>query len=156
MLIITANKELFEIINRSANILDVKIDDKAALELASRSRGTPRIANRILRRARDFAEVDGSGVITLDISKSTLSNLGIDQIGLDNMDRKILKTIIDKFKGGPVGLKSLSVALGEDSVTIEDVYEPFLIKKGFILRTSRGRVAQERAYKLLKKEIDKK
>ena len=150
-----SKKELFEIINRSANILDIKIDDKAALELASRSRGTPRIANRILRRARDFAEVDGSGVITLDISRTTLSNLGIDQIGLDSMDRKILKTIINKFKGGPVGLKSLSVALGEDSMTIEDVYEPFLIKKGFILRTSRGRVAQERAYKLLKKEITK-
>jgi Holliday junction DNA helicase RuvB len=150
-----SDKELFEIINRSANILEVKIDDQAALELASRSRGTPRIANRILRRARDFAEVNGSGEITLDISKSTLSNLGIDKIGLDHMDRKILKTIIDKFKGGPVGLKSLSVALGEDSVTIEDVYEPFLIKKGFILRTSRGRVAQERAYKMLKKEIVK-
>ena len=150
-----SDKELFEIINRSANILEVKIDDQAALELASRSRGTPRIANRILRRARDFAEVNGSGEITLDISKSTLSNLGIDQIGLDHMDRKILKTIIDKFKGGPVGLKSLSVALGEDSVTIEDVYEPFLIKKGFILRTSRGRVAQERAFELLKKEITK-
>ena len=150
-----SDKELFEIINRSANILEVEIDDQAALELASRSRGTPRIANRILRRARDFAEVNGSGEITLDISKSTLSNLGIDKIGLDHMDRKILKTIVDKFKGGPVGLKSLSVALGEDSVTIEDVYEPFLIKKGFILRTSRGRVAQERAYKMLKKEIIK-
>ena len=150
-----SDKELFEIINRSANILEVEIDDQAALELASRSRGTPRIANRILRRARDFAEVNGSGKITLDISKSTLSNLGIDKIGLDHMDRKILKTIVDKFKGGPVGLKSLSVALGEDSVTIEDVYEPFLIKKGFILRTSRGRVAQERAYKMLKKEIKK-
>ena len=120
-----SDKELFEIINRSANILEVEIDDQAALELASRSRGTPRIANRILRRARDFAEVNGSGEITLDISKSTLSNLGIDKIGLDHMDRKILKTIVDKFKGGPVGLKSLSVALGEDSVTIEDVYEPF-------------------------------
>ena len=150
-----SDKELFEIINRSANILEVKIDDQAALELASRSRGTPRIANRILRRARDFAEVNGSGEITLDISKSTLSNLGIDKIGLHHMDRKILKTIVDKFKGGPVGLKSLSVALGEDSVTIEDVYEPFLIKKGFILRTSRGRVAQESAYKMLKKEIVK-
>ena len=150
-----SDQELFEIINRSANILEVEIDDQAALELASRSRGTPRIANRILRRARDFAEVNGSGKITLDISKSTLSNLGIDKIGLDHMDRKILKTIVDKFKGGPVGLKSLSVALGEDSVTIEDVYEPFLIKKGFILRTSRGRVAQERAYKMLKKEIVK-
>mgnify|MGYP001223802904 CR=1 FL=1 len=150
-----SDKELFEIINRSANILEVKIDDQAALELASRSRGTPRIANRILRRARDFAEVNGSGEITLDISKSTLSNLGIDKIGLDHMDRKILKTIVDKFKGGPVGLKSLSVALGEDSVTIEDVYEPFLIKKGFILRTSRGRVAQERTYKMLKREIVK-
>ena len=148
-----SNKELFEIINRSADILQVKIDDNGAMELASRSRGTPRIANRILRRARDFAEVQGSGEITLDIAKSTLKNLGIDSIGLDNMDRKILDIIIDKFSGGPVGLKSLSVAIGEDAITIEDVYEPFLIKKGFILRTSRGRIVQESAYEMLGKKF---
>ena len=147
------NKEMFEIINRSADILQVKIDEKGAMELASRSRGTPRIANRILRRARDFAEVKGSGEITLDIANSTLKNLGIDSIGLDNMDRKILDIIIDKFSGGPVGLKSLSVAIGEDAITIEDVYEPFLIKKGFILRTSRGRIAQDIAYEMLGKKI---
>ncbi len=147
-----SNKELFEIINRSADILQVKIDDKGSMELASRSRGTPRIANRILRRARDFAEVQGSGEITLDIAKETLKNLGIDSIGLDNMDRRILDIIIDKFSGGPVGLKSLSVAIGEDAITIEDVYEPFLIKKGFILRTSRGRIAQESAYEMLGKK----
>ena len=146
-------KDLFEIINRSAEIFEIKIIDRAAMELASRSRGTPRIANRILRRARDFAEVEGTGEITLDIAKSTLKHLGIDDIGLDNMDRKILNIIIDNFSGGPVGLKSLAVALGEDVMTIEDVYEPFLIKKGFILRTPRGRVAQESAYNLLGKKI---
>ncbi len=149
------NDELFQIINRSAEILQVDMDKKGAMELASRSRGTPRIANRILRRARDFAEVNGSGKITLDIAKSTLKNLGIDDIGLDKMDRKILDIIIDKFSGGPVGLKSLSVAIGEDATTIEDVYEPFLIKMGFVLRTSRGRVAQERAYKILNKKVKK-
>ena len=148
-----SDKELFEIINRSAEIFEIKIVDKAAMELASRSRGTPRIANRILRRARDFAEVDGTGEITFDIAKSTLKHLGIDDTGLDNMDRKILNIIIDNFSGGPVGLKSLAVALGEDVMTIEDVYEPFLIKKGFILRTPRGRVAQESAYNLLGKKI---
>ena len=148
-----SDKELFEIINRSAEIFEIKIIDRAAMELASRSRGTPRIANRILRRARDFAEVEGTGEITIDIAKSTLKHLGIDDIGLDNMDRKILNIIIDNFSGGPVGLKSLAVALGEDVMTIEDVYEPFLIKKGFILRTPRGRVAQESAYNLLGKKI---
>ena len=146
-----SNKELFEIINRSAEILEVKIADEGAMELASRSRGTPRIANRMLRRARDFAEVTGTGKITIDVAKSTLKHLGIDNIGLDNMDRKILNIIIDNFSGGPVGLKSLAVSLGEDVMTIEDVYEPFLIKKGFILRTPRGRVAQDSAYKLLGK-----
>ena len=130
----------------------MKISDDGAMELASRSRGTPRIANRILRRARDFAEVKGSGKIDLKIAQSSLQKLGIDEIGLDDMDRKILNIIIEQFSGGPVGLKSLAVAVGEDSTTIEDVYEPFLIKEGFLMRTNRGRVAQDSAYDLLGKQ----
>ena len=146
------SEELFHIINRSADILEVNISDDGAMELASRSRGTPRIANRILRRARDFAEVKGSGKIDLNIAQSSLQKLGIDEIGLDDMDRKILNIIIEQFSGGPVGLKSLAVAVGEDSTTIEDVYEPFLIKEGFLMRTNRGRVAQDSAYDLLGKQ----
>ena len=145
-------EELFQIINRSAEILDVKISDDGAMELASRSRGTPRIANRILRRARDFAEVKASGEIDLHVAQSSLKKLGIDEIGLDDMDRKILNIIIEQFSGGPVGLKSLAVAVGEDSTTIEDVYEPFLIKEGFLMRTARGRIAQDSAYDLLGKQ----
>ncbi len=145
-------EELFHIINRSADILEVKISDDGAMELASRSRGTPRIANRILRRARDFAEVKASGEIDLQVAQSSLQKLGIDEIGLDDMDRKILNIIIEQFSGGPVGLKSLAVAVGEDSTTIEDVYEPFLIKEGFLMRTTRGRVAQDSAYDLLGKQ----
>ncbi|MBC8467642.1 MAG: Holliday junction branch migration DNA helicase RuvB [Candidatus Marinimicrobia bacterium] len=148
-------EDLFHIINRSANILEVEIDDEGAMELARRSRGTPRIANRILRRARDFAEVKASGKIDIQVAKASLEILGIDDIGLDNMDRKILEVMIDKFKGGPVGVKSLAVAIGEDPVTIEDVYEPFLIKMGFLHRTPRGRIAQESAYKLLGKKLIK-
>ena len=145
-------EELFQIINRSADILEVKISDDGAMELASRSRGTPRIANRILRRARDFAEVKASGEIDLHVAQSSLKKLGIDEIGLDDMDRKILNIIIEQFSGGPVGLKSLAVAVGEDSTTIEDVYEPFLIKEGFLMRTARGRIAQDSAYELLGKQ----
>ena len=145
-------EELFQIINRSADILEVKISDDGAMELASRSRGTPRIANRILRRARDFAEVKASGEIDLHVAQSSLKKLGIDEIGLDDMDRKILNIIIEQFSGGPVGLKSLAVAVGEDSTTIEDVYEPFLIKEGFLMRTARGRIAQDSAYDLLGKQ----
>ncbi|MDC1038119.1 Holliday junction branch migration DNA helicase RuvB [Candidatus Marinimicrobia bacterium] len=148
-------EDLFHIINRSANILEVDIDDEGAMELARRSRGTPRIANRVLRRARDFAEVKASGKIDIQVAKASLEILGIDNIGLDNMDRKILEIMIDKFKGGPVGVKSLAVAIGEDPVTIEDVYEPFLIKMGFLHRTPRGRIAQESAYKLLGKKLIK-
>ena len=148
-------KELYEIINRSAEIFEVNIHKEGAMELASRSRGTPRIANRILRRARDLAQVKGSGEITIDVAKSILKKLGVDKIGLDKMDRDILNIVINKFSGGPVGLKSMAVALGEDATTIEDVYEPFLIKEGFLLRTSRGRVAQEAAYKLLGKNKTK-
>ena len=146
-------EDLFHIINRSANILEVNIDDDGAMELARRSRGTPRIANRILRRARDFAQVKADGKIDIHVAKSSLQKLGIDEIGLDDMDRKILDTLIEKFTGGPVGVKSLAVAVGEDSTTIEDVYEPFLIKEGFMQRTPRGRVAQESAFKLLGKEL---
>ena len=149
------SEELFHIINRSADILEVNISDDGAMELASRSRGTPRIANRILRRARDFAEVKGSGKIDLKIAQSSLQKLGIDEIGLDDMDRKVLNIIIEQFSGGPVGLKSLAVAVGEDSTTIEDVYEPFLIKEGFLMRTPRGRVAQEKAYEIMGKKKPK-
>ena len=145
-------KDLFHIISRSAQILEVDIDDEGAMELARRSRGTPRLANRILRRARDFAQVKAKGKINIEVAKFALEKLGIDSIGLDNMDRKILSVIIEKFSGGPVGVKSLAVAVGEDPNTIEDVYEPFLIKEGFLLRTSRGRIAQESAYKLLNKK----
>ena len=148
-------EDLFHIINRSAEILEVEIDDDGAMELAGRSRGTPRIANRILRRARDFAQVNSTGKIDLGVARSSLEKLGIDEIGLDDMDRKILNVIIEKFAGGPVGLKSLAVAVGEDSLTIEDVYEPFLIKEGFLMRTSRGRIAQEAAYHLLGKKTIK-
>ena len=146
-------EDLFHIINRSANILEVNIDDEGAMELAKRSRGTPRIANRILRRSRDFAQVKAEGSIDIHVAKGSLEKLGIDEIGLDDMDRKILDTLIEKFTGGPVGVKSLAVAVGEDSATIEDVYEPFLIKEGFLQRTPRGRVAQESAFKLLGKKI---
>ena len=147
--------DLFHIINRSANILEVEIDDDGAMELAKRSRGTPRIANRILRRTRDFAQIKASGVINLEIANYSLKKLGIDEIGLDEMDRKILSVLIDKFEGGPVGLKSLAVAIGEDVSTIEDVYEPFLIKEGLLLRTSRGRVVQKRGYQLMGKKFNK-
>ncbi len=145
-------EELFHIITRSAEILEVDISDDGAMELASRSRGTPRIANRILRRARDYAQVKASGKIDLKVARASLDKLGIDEIGLDDMDRKILRILIEKFSGGPVGLKSLAVAASEDSTTIEDVYEPFLIKEGFVVRTSRGRIAQDAAYDLLGKQ----
>ena len=149
-------EDLYEIIKRSAEILDVQIDKEGALELASRSRGTPRIANRILRRTRDYADIKASGKITGDVAKKSLDTLGIDKFGLDSMDRTILETLIDKFNGGPVGLNSLAVAVSEDISTIEDVYEPFLIKEGFIQRTNRGRIAQEKSYSHLGKTITKK
>ena len=149
-------EDLYEIIKRSAEILEVQIDEDGALELAGRSRGTPRIANRILRRTRDYAEVKANGKIYALVAKDSLSSLGIDEYGLDTMDRMILETLIDKFNGGPVGLNSLAVAVSEDVSTIEDVYEPYLIKEGFIQRTSRGRIAQEKSYKHLGKTITKK
>ncbi len=147
---------LYQIVRRSAGILEVDIDDEGAKEIGRRSRGTPRIANRILRRTRDYAEVKADGKITLDVAKNSLESMGIDENGLDDMDRKILSTLIDKFQGGPVGVSSLSVAIGEDATTIEDVYEPYLIKEGFIQRTSRGRIAQERAFKLLGRPLSGK
>ena len=146
-------EDLFHIICRSADILEVDVDDKGAMELATRSRGTPRVANRILRRARDYAQIKASGKITYEVANRALDQLGVDENGLDGMDRIILETLIEKFSGGPVGIKSLGVAVGEDPSTIEDVYEPFLIKQGFMQRTSRGRLAQKSAYKLLGKQI---
>ena len=146
-------EDLFHIVCRSAEILEVDVDDEGAMELAKRSRGTPRVANRILRRARDYAQVKADGRISYDVANMALNKLGVDKFGLDMMDRNILEVLIDKFSGGPVGIKSLGVAVGEDPATIEDVYEPFLIKQGFMQRTSRGRVVQKSAYKLLNKPI---
>jgi len=137
---------LASIIRRSAGVLGVPVDHDASLEIARRSRGTPRIANRLLRRTRDFAQVKGDGRITLDIAKMTLEALEVDEAGLDEMDNKILLTIIDKFKGGPVGLNSIAASAGEEAETIEEVYEPYLVMEGFIKRTARGRVATERAF----------
>lgn len=140
-------EELQIIIKRSAKILGVKIDDDAANEIAKRSRGTPRIANRLLKRVRDYAQVIGEGHVTKNIADKTLQVMEIDELGLDTIDRKILFTIINKFGGGPVGLDTLSATISEDATTIEDVYEPYLLQLGFISRTPRGRVALEPAYK---------
>lgn len=138
---------LAKIVRRSAKVLDVKIEKEASFEIARRSRGTPRIANRLLRRTRDFAMVKGDGTITMAIAKYALEALDVDEAGLDEMDNKILKTIIMKFKGGPVGLNTIATAVGEEAETIEEVYEPYLIMEGFIKRTARGRVATERAFR---------
>lgn len=142
-------EELQIIIKRSANILNVHIDDEASIEIAKRSRGTPRIANRLLKRVRDYAEVQGKGKITKEIADKTLDIMEIDELGLDFIDRKILNSIIHKFSGGPVGLDTLAATISEDATTIEDVYEPYLLQLGFIARTPRGRVALEPAYKHL-------
>jgi Holliday junction DNA helicase RuvB len=141
------------IVKRSAGILNVKIDEEAAVEIARRSRGTPRIANSLLRRVRDFAQVKGTGIIDIEITRYGLKALNIDQHGLDEMDNRILSVIIDKFSGGPVGLTTISTAVGEESGTIEEVYEPFLIKEGYLKRTPRGREATEHAYKHLGKQF---
>ncbi len=137
------------IVKRSAGILKIKIDENAAVEIAKRSRGTPRIANALLRRIRDFAQVKGTGKVDLEITKYSLNALNIDQYGLDEMDNRILSAVINKFNGGPVGLTTIATAVGEESGTIEEVYEPFLIKEGFLKRTPRGREATEHAYKHL-------
>ncbi|MBQ2540226.1 MAG: Holliday junction branch migration DNA helicase RuvB [Paludibacteraceae bacterium] len=139
------------IVRRSARLLGVEINEQAAGEIARRSRGTPRIANALLRRVRDFAQVKGDGRIDLDIAQYALEALNIDTFGLDQIDNKLLLTIIDKFRGGPVGLNTIATAMGEDAGTIEDVYEPYLIKEGFIKRTPRGREATELAYRHLGK-----
>ena len=142
-------KTLQRIIKRSARLMRVPIEDAAAIEISRRSRGTPRIANGLLRRVRDFAQVKGNGTITTDIAHLSLGALNIDSYGLDEIDNKILLTIIDKFRGGPVGVSTIATAIGEDSGTIEDVYEPFLIMEGFIKRTPRGRMATPLAYEHL-------
>jgi Holliday junction DNA helicase RuvB len=142
-------EELKKIVLRSSQILKTEIDDSATVEIAHRSRGTPRIANRLLRRIRDFAQVKGDGRIDLDITKSSLLSLDIDEKGLDDIDRKLLLTIIEKFNGGPVGIETLAASLREDKETIEDVYEPYLLQEGFIERTPRGRQATRRAYQHL-------
>jgi Holliday junction DNA helicase RuvB len=138
------------IVERSSKILDTPIEPNAAYEIARRSRGTPRIANNLLRRTRDFAQIKGTGTITLEIAQIALKALDVDQNGLDDMDIRILRTIIEKFKGGPVGLTTIATAVGEEAETIEEVYEPFLIQEGYLMRTSRGREATELAYKHLK------
>jgi len=142
---------LTTIVQRSADILNVPISMEAAIEIAGRSRGTPRIANALLRRVRDFAQIKGDGTISIEIAKFALKALNVDAHGLDEMDNKILITIIDKFKGGPVGITTIATAVGESSETIEEVYEPFLIQEGFIMRTPRGREVTELAYKHLGK-----
>lgn len=142
---------LAQIVERSSSILNVPIDHKAAIEIAGRSRGTPRIANALLRRTRDFAQIKGDGTIDLKIAKIALDALNVDARGLDEMDNRILAAIIDKFKGGPVGITTIATAVSEDAGTIEEVYEPFLIKEGFLQRTARGREATELAYQHLGK-----
>ena len=149
-----SNDELKTIVKRSAGILKIEITDKGAYEIASRSRGTPRIANRLLKRVRDFAQVQGDGVITDEIADVDLSSLEIDKLGLDNIDRTMLETIIKKFAGGPVGVETLASAIGEDIDTIEDVYEPYLMQMGFLNRTPRGRMATVEAYKHLGIAVD--
>lgn len=144
-----SNEELKKIVTRSANILGISIDDDAALEIARRSRGTPRIANRLLRRVRDFAEYEKLDCISVDITDKALELMDVDKLGLDITDRNVLEAIIDKFGGGPVGLETLSAATGEEASTIEDVVEPFLIQLGFISRTPRGRICTPNAYKHL-------
>jgi len=145
-----SNEDLFLILKRSASLLNIYIDDKGCHEIARRSRGTPRIANRILKRARDFAEVKADGKINQKLASWALDKLGIDTNGLDSMDYKILFALVQNFNGGPVGLDSIGVAISENPRTIEEVYEPYLIKKGYIQRTSRGRIALDKAYKYLK------
>jgi len=139
-------EDLVVIVRRSAQILGVTIDEEGAWEIARRARGTPRVANRLLRRIRDFAQVEAEGIITKEVAQRSLERLDVDERGLDEMDKRILQTLIEKFNGGPVGINSLAVAVGEESDTIEEIYEPYLIQEGFLKRTSRGRLATELAY----------
>jgi len=143
------DNEMTKIINRSANILRCKIEEPSAIEIAKRSRKTPRVANRLLKRVRDYAEVKGDGIINNEICNSALEMLEVDKLGLDEIDRRILKTIIEKFNGGPVGLNTIAAATGEEMATVEEIYEPFLIQCGFLARTSRGRVVTDLGYKHL-------
>lgn len=154
-LVMYTPEQLQQIVIKSAKKLNTVIEDGAAYEIARRSRGTPRIANRLLKRVRDFAEVIGDGVITAEVTKHAMKVMEVDELGLDAVDKNILNTIIDKFSGGPVGLDTLSSATGEDSQTIEDVYEPYLLQLGFIARTPRGRVCMPNAYKHLGKKLSK-
>ncbi|WP_028855212.1 Holliday junction branch migration DNA helicase RuvB [Psychrilyobacter atlanticus] len=144
--------DLLKIIMRGANILEVGIETEGALEIALRSRGTPRIANRFLKRVRDYAEIRGDGIITLKIAKEALSLLGVDDYGLDELDREIILAIIDNYGGGPVGIETLALLLGEDRRTLEEIYEPYLVKIGFVKRTHRGRVVTPKAYKHFNKK----
>ena len=139
-------EELAAIVSRSAGILGVQAEEEGILEIARRSRGTPRIANRMLKRVRDFAQVKAGGVITRQVADEALSLLEVDQLGLDKVDRSVLSCMMDKFGGGPVGLDTLAATTGEDAVTIEDVYEPYLLQLGFIMRTPRGRICTQAAY----------
>ena len=148
-------EELTEIVKRTSRVLETPIDDDAALELAKRSRGTPRIANRLFKRVRDFAMVKGKNKIDLEVTDEALNRLKIDKMGLDNTDRELLLAIINKFNGGPVGIEAISSTIGEEITTIEDVYEPYLLQNGLIKRTSRGRVVTDKAYEVLGIEKDK-
>jgi Holliday junction DNA helicase RuvB len=140
-------EELATIVRRSSEILDVEATEEGAFEIAKRSRGTPRVANRLLRRVRDYAQVRADGTISADVARDALLKLDVDEYGLDEMDAQVLKTLIEKFEGGPVGLNSLAVAMGEDATTLEEVYEPFLIMEGFLQRTPQGRIATPRAFR---------
>jgi len=146
-------EELKQIITRASNILEVELAEDAADEIASRSRGTPRVANRLLRRARDFAQVQADGVISLEMARHTLERLQIDEVGLDSLDRSVLLTIIDKFSGGPVGIETIAASIGEERDTIEDICEPYLLQEGYIQRTPRGRTATESAYRHLGRKL---
>jgi Holliday junction DNA helicase RuvB len=148
-------EDLYRIVLRSAKILDIEITEEGATEIARRSRGTPRVANRLLRRVRDFAEVKAKGKIDKQVAHDALSMLDVDQLGLDEMDKKIMEVIIHKFKGGPVGINTLAVAVGEEGETIEEIYEPFLIQEGLLNRTPRGRTATDLAYKHLGIKYDR-
>jgi Holliday junction DNA helicase RuvB len=150
------SKVLTGIVKRSSAILNVEINDEAAYEIARRSRGTPRIANALLRRVRDFAQIKGNGNIDIEMATYSLKALNVDKNGLDEMDIRILTCIIDKFKGGPVGINTISTAVGEEAGTIEEVYEPFLVQEGYLTRTPRGREATEMAYKHLGKNVWKR
>ena len=147
-------EELMQIIRRSAKLLNVEVDEPSLKEMAKRSRGTPRVANRILKRVRDFSQVMGTGVIDLAITEKALTALGVDPMGLESLDREILRTIIERFKGGPVGIDTIAASIGEERVTIEDVYEPYLIQAGFLHRTQKGRVVSEQAYHHLGIAVD--